>query len=167
MRARTLGTLAGLALVLVASPSSAAPDRTVTLSASSRTASWQSALGVATFGFSPLLYEQTHCAKRGGDVVTCDQTAMRVMSAGSLEITIAPEGSPNSGPIYAHTVELHRVGPDGQPGGPVKLRSSRAGSKNIYASGVVPAGSYLLEVSWLEGVGKYSGDAELKPVRPR
>ncbi|MCA1823698.1 MAG: hypothetical protein ABR520_01815 [Mycobacteriales bacterium] len=167
MRRIGLAATAAAAVLLLATPSSAAPDRSVTLSRGTRTASWHSGFLVGTnLGFAPL-YALTRCLDWP---FSCDDTLIRLTGPGDLTVTVA---GPATGPdadfiLQGFDLFLFRSDAAGTTGaGLTTTRSRGSGSAHAasYTANRLRAGHYLAQVWRSEGVADYNGTAVFKPTK--
>ncbi len=156
----TVLTVTAAALFVFASPSSAAPDRSASLSRETPSTSWTSEVGVGPYVGSRTLYEKTRCT----EPFTCDTTLLRLTTPGDLMVNVT-ERQP--GDVFDVLMYLYRSDASGSPGSEIKGRGQFAGSGDSLSAQRLSAGYYLVRVEWFEGVGDYTGKATLTPIRKR
>lgn len=156
MRARVLAFLAASAAVLVASPSSAAPERSITLTQDRRTASWSSDLRVG-----PYLGDGFGCDQ---EALGCETSLIRLSGPGSLSITTKQRIATDAvdGRLLLGLVTSDATARAGRSVSIIRQRS--AGRASITARSLA-AGYYLLLVHWYDlAVGDYTGTARFAPT---
>lgn len=153
-------TVTAAALFVLASPSSAAPDRSATLSPQARSTTWSSEVGVGSYAGSRTAYEKTRCV----GPFTCDATLLRITSSGDLAVNVTPRL-----PRDAFSVDLHLFRSDaaGTAGRKVLTRRTHTDGTESLSAPRLTAGYYLVSVEWIEGAGDYVGKATLTPARGR
>jgi len=152
MRVRGLAAIVAAALVLVATPSSAAPERSITLTKERRAASWTS-----DFRVGP---DIGLCDR---EALGCETTLIRLTRDGALSITTKQRVAPNAlgGQLF---LDLARSNAKGAKGKPVSTKEQRSGSTVSITARSLAAGYYLLVVSWYDlAVGEHTGTAKYVP----
>lgn len=160
MRIRILLVTAASAVLTLTAPSSAAPDRTVTLSEQSRTASWSSEPAVGSYVGSPPVHSVTRCAEPAFD---CDHTLIELTVAGSLRVDLN-RGS-LSLPYTGYAVALYRSSASGEKATRIAYHAAYGGTASAVGAELGP-GFYLAEISWDEGGGSFDATATLTPAGP-
>ncbi len=152
-------------VLALAAPSSAAPDRTHTLSRTKTSVSWESAPNVAE-GPAYVFLNQFSDVRCSNPAEACDDTLLLLESAGTLAVSAQLSGPLRTNDFYTFHFDLYRSDIAGSKGAPVGRRSGAvaAGKQTLTATGVRP-GYYLVRVTGEEGVGSYSGRATLTPAR--
>jgi hypothetical protein len=161
MRTRILVATAACAVLMSAGPSTAATDRTVTLSDRSRTTSWSGDLAVGSYVGVPALYSLTRCAE---PAFHCDTTLIRLSAAGDLTVTL-DRGTPVALPYLGYSVTLYRSDAGGHQGAEVASDTSYGGTASAVGRGLAP-GFYLAEIAWVDGAGSFAATATLTPRKP-
>jgi len=155
MRARALAIVAAVALVLVAAPSSAAPERSITLTPAARTASWTS-----DFRVGPYFGEGVGCSR---EALGCETMLIQLSRRGGLSVTTTlrvPTGALDGRLI----LDLFRSDAKGTTGKLIPVKEQSSGGTQSISVGLLPAGYYLLEVKWYDfAVGDYTGTAAFVP----
>lgn len=158
MRIRVLLATAASAVLVLTGPSSAAPDRSVTLSDGARTASWSGDLAVGSYVGSPVLYSVTRCAE---PAFHCDATLIELTVRGDLTVDLT-RGKPLGLPYLGYAVTLYRSSASGAKVARIDSDASYGGTATAFGRGLDP-GFYLAEVSWEEGAGSFAAKATLTP----
>jgi hypothetical protein len=152
---RALVVVAASGFVAVAAPSSAEPERNVTLTPSQRTASWHS-----DFRVGPYLGESIGCDR---DALGCETTLIRLTRAGTLSVATT-QALPTHAVDGRLILELFRSDANGATGKPVTVNEQRSGATASISAPSLTAGYYLLEVTWYDAaLGKYTGRATYLP----
>ena len=155
MRARGLAIIAASALVLLATPSSAAPERSITLTPNARTASWTS-----DFRLGPYFGESVGCDRES---LGCETTLIRLTRAGALSVTTT-QRVPTNALDGRLILDLFRSRAAGDAGQHISTQQQRSGGAVSISARSLPAGYYLLEVKWYDlTVGDYTGTANYVP----
>ncbi len=151
MRARVLTVIAASALVLVvATPSSAAPQRSITLTPEGRTASWTSDLRAGP-------YSGFECDQRA---LGCETTLITLTRAGVLSVATTQRVPGDTYEGGGLALSVTRSDDKGNAGRPVNSTSRRSGATTSISTRSLAAGYYLLSVSWQDlTVGTYTGTA--------
>ncbi len=156
MRTRALVVTAVSALVLVATPSSAAPQRSITLTPDARTTSWTSDLRIGPYIGSPV-----NCDRKS---LGCETTLIRLTRAGALTVIAAqrvPRGNAEGGGL---NLSLFQSGTTGDAGEAIGTQERRSGATASISARWLAAGYYLLKVSWRDlTLGDYKGTANYLP----
>jgi len=148
-------TVAAVALVLVAAPSFAAPERSITLTSDARTASWTS-----DFRIGPYFGESVGCNR---DALGCETTLIRLSRRGGLSVTTT-QSVPTDDVDGRLILDLFRSDADGTAGTLIPVKEQSAGGTQSISVGPLAAGYYLLEVKWFDfAVGDYTGAAAFVP----
>jgi hypothetical protein len=157
---RLATTLAALgSVILLAVPSSAAPDRSFTLSSDARSASWSSPVNAGSYVYAVAAAEPPlRCAQ------DCDETLLRLTRTGTLRLDVTARG-PLTAPdvTYLHLI-VYRSDAKGSRG--KELGSAATPSAHLTLRNL-PAGFYLAEVAWREGVSSVDGAATFAPAKRR
>jgi hypothetical protein len=156
MHIRLVTIAAAAAVVLLAVPSSAAPEHTATLSRDTRTASWTS-----DFRIGPYFGEPFDC---GEPHLGCDEMLIRLAAPGALTIR-ATQGVPATRAVDGDLiVDLYRSDAAGTVGKRLTVSKKRSADSNTISARDLPAGFYLVEVKWYDlTFGDYTGRATLVP----
>lgn len=155
MRARGLALVAAVVLILVAAPSYAAPERSVTLTSDARTASWKS-----DFRIGPYFGEGVGCNR---DALGCETTLIRLTRRGSLSVTTT-QSVPTDGVDGQLILDLYQSDADGTAGKLLPVKEKSSGETQTISADRLAAGYYLLEVKWFDfAVGDYTGTAAFVP----
>lgn len=155
MRKIVATALAVLASILLATPSSAAPERSITLTPSERFATWTS-----DFRVGPYLGEPFGCNR---DSLGCETTLIRLTRAGALSVTTT-QSLPTHAADGRLFVDLFRSDPTGVALAQIATEDQRAGGTTSLSARGLKSGYYLLRVEWYElAVGDYTGTARYAP----
>ena len=153
MRARAVAVVAASALVLLAAPSSAAPERDVTLTPAQRSASW-----VSDFRIGP--YFGIGCDR---EALGCETTLIRLTRAGALNVTTT-QRVPTDAVDGQLILDLFRSDGQGVAHRRLDVKERRSGGTVSISASSLPAGYYLVEVKWYElTYGDYRGTASFVP----
>lgn len=159
MRTRALALLAAVTAVLAAPASSAAPERTITLTPNARAATWTS-----DFRIGPYFGPGVGCDR---DSLGCETMVIRLTRAGAVSVTTTLR-VPTTAVGGQLILDLFRNDAKGTAGKPLTTHEQQSGATKSISARSLPAGSYLLEITWYNlAVGEYTGTASYRPSSPR
>ena len=156
MRTAVVSVAVGTFLLGLGTTSSAAPDRTLRLSRQSPSATWTSDIGVGPFVSAfPVAWDLVRCTE---PAFQCDDTLLELSQGGDLEIKVVGGGPAAHPDLYTLGLRLFRSDASGTKRSEVRTESLN----NRQRARALPPGFYVTEVSWMEGVGNYTGTATLR-----
>jgi len=156
MQVRLVTVAAAAAVIMLAVPSVAAPERSTTLSRDSRTASWTS-----DFRVGPYLGEPFDC---GEPHLGCDETLIRLTTSGDLTVRATQSLPATRAVDGGFVVDLYRSDAAGTVGKRLPIRQKRSADSDTLSASNLPAGYYLFEVKWYDlTIGDYTGRATFVP----
>jgi hypothetical protein len=156
-----LRTTVFAAVLLIAAPAAAAPNRSGALSAVGAKYTWTSDVATGFVYGSPVAPKAPHC----NPIFSCDDTLVKSDEYGDLQFDIAGKGL--NGQDTLKDIDLHVYLSDatGAAGELLAESTSAAPSESVYLTDAEP-GYYLVEVDWYLGVGSFDGTASLLPPTP-
>ncbi len=152
-RIRRLAFLLPAALIaagILAAVAVAVPDRTITLSAASTTASWE---GTGATGVTPLGIYQC----RAGGVYNCDDTLVDLKDGGTLTASGSTEAD------WLMNMSVYNANDAGEPDGDPVAEGELGADFSVTAKGLTP-GKYIIRIAFRAAANAtFKAKATLKP----
>ena len=162
MRTAIVTAAAAATLLTLASTSTAAPDRTVTLSREARHASWSTPVSVGPYVGVPALHSLvTRCLE---PAFACDQTLVELDDPGDLTVEVTETSGTT--PYNGFEMNLYKSDARGSVGATV-ARDVVYDERGSITGRRLAAGYYLVELAWGEGLSALDASVSLTPSTRR
>ena len=157
---RILAPVAGAlaALALLPALASAAPDRSLELTALDTSVEWSSEVASGFVYNSDVAGNLDLCTP---GLFSCDQTLIKTTELGDLKLTFAGKGVGDQDTLSDIDVFVFPANEAGEAQGEALGKDTSADAQEQVVLEDAEPGFYLLQVDWYLGVGSYDGTATL------